>query len=74
MNNVSAFLTADAHRLPILKPFDVVDLSDLVNDLWDVQEILAQVGTRIAGKRISPHEQLKLVSLSLRLWIRERLS
>jgi SAM-dependent methyltransferase len=37
------FLTADAHRLPILKPFDVVVLSDLVNDLWDVQEALVQV-------------------------------
>src|SRR5947209_2757153 len=38
-----SFFPGDAHRLPAFKPFDVVVLSDLVNDVWDVQEIFSQV-------------------------------
>ncbi|HOM29462.1 MAG TPA: glycosyltransferase [Deltaproteobacteria bacterium] len=34
------FLCADAHALPIEETFDVIVLSDLVNDLWDVQAVL----------------------------------
>ena len=34
------FVEADAHRLPIRGEFDVIVLSDLVNDLWDVQRVL----------------------------------
>lgn len=56
------FLTADAHRLPILKPFDVVVLSDLVNDLWDVQEALTQV-----RRVLSPRGRVVLNHFS-RLW------
>jgi len=56
------FLTADAHRLPILKPFDVVVLSDLVNDLWDVQEALVQV-----RRVLRPRGRLVLNHYS-RLW------
>ena len=38
------FLHADAHDLSTLKEtFDVIILSDLVNDLWDVQRVLEQV-------------------------------
>ncbi len=43
------FLQADAHELPDLKglaegePFDVVILSDLINDAWDVQRLLARL-------------------------------
>ena len=36
-----AFLHADAHELSALEEtFDVIILSDLVNDLWDVQRVL----------------------------------
>jgi SAM-dependent methyltransferase len=39
-----AFLEADAHDLSALDgSFDVIILSDLVNDLWDVQAVLSQV-------------------------------
>jgi SAM-dependent methyltransferase len=31
---------ADAHALPIRTTFDVIILSDLANDLWDVQRVL----------------------------------
>jgi len=36
------FVCADAHTLDIEGPFDVIILSDLVNDLWDVQTVLTQ--------------------------------
>ena len=39
-----AFLHADAHDLSDLhEKFDVIILSDLVNDLWDVQSVLKQL-------------------------------
>ena len=34
------FIRADAHRPPMQSTFDVIILSDLVNDVWDVQLIL----------------------------------
>jgi SAM-dependent methyltransferase len=36
-------LEQDAHNLSVEGPFDVVILSDLVNDLWDVQGVLDRV-------------------------------
>ena len=38
------FLHADAHDLNLSEKFDVIILSDLVNDLWDVQTVLQEVG------------------------------
>ena len=37
------FITADLHTLDLSETFDVVILSDLVNDVWDVQAVLEQV-------------------------------
>jgi SAM-dependent methyltransferase len=40
------FVQADAHELEILgaeEPFDVVILSDLINDAWDVQRLLLRI-------------------------------
>ncbi len=37
------FLEQDAHELDLEGPFDVIILSDLVNDLWDVQAVLERV-------------------------------
>jgi SAM-dependent methyltransferase len=37
------FVTQDVHGLDVAGPFDVVILSDLVNDLWDVQAVLERV-------------------------------
>jgi SAM-dependent methyltransferase len=36
------FIHADAHSIPFDETFDVVVMSDLVNDLWDVQAALEQ--------------------------------
>jgi len=47
------FVCADAHRPAFKTTFDVIILSDLVNDLWDVQSVLsgtaafAHPGTRL---------------------------
>jgi SAM-dependent methyltransferase len=37
------FVQADAHVLPLCSSFDVIILSDLVNDVWDVQRVLEEV-------------------------------
>ena len=37
------FVHADAHALNLSEKFDVIILSDLVNDLWDVQTVLKNV-------------------------------
>jgi hypothetical protein len=37
------FIEADVHDLDVDRSFDVVILSDLINDLWDVQTVFEQV-------------------------------
>lgn len=37
------FIQADAHELALDQTFDAIILSDLVNDIWDVQDVLARV-------------------------------
>ena len=39
------FIQADVHELEIKEQFDVIILSDLVNDLWDVQAAFLNLGT-----------------------------
>ena len=54
------FIQADAHALPIQEKFDVIILSDLVNDLWDVQTALENV-----HRLCHPHTRLILNTYSL---------
>jgi len=48
-----SFIKADAHEIEIKEPFDTIILSDLVNDLWDVQSVFQKIrknthpGTRV---------------------------
>jgi len=62
------FLKADAHTIPLKCKFDIIILSDLVNDLWDVQRVLNQVsefshaGTRVI---LNFHNHLWRVPLSI---------
>jgi SAM-dependent methyltransferase len=56
------FLESDAHDLDIDRQFDVVILSDLVNDLWDVQAVLEKV-----ARVTHPRTRIILNSYS-RLW------
>ena len=47
------FIHADAHDLDLDETFDFVILSDVANDLWDVQRVLTQVSQLAeAGTRI----------------------
>jgi SAM-dependent methyltransferase len=62
------FVRADAHAVPLNCKFDVIILSDLVNDLWDVQRVLNQIhpfchpGTRIV---LNFHNHLWRIPLSV---------
>jgi SAM-dependent methyltransferase len=57
------FVQTDVHDLSGLKgPFDAVILSDLVNDLWDVQQVLAQ-----ARRLCSPRTRL-ILNCHSHLW------
>ena len=39
------FILADAHELNLNEKFDVIILSDLLNDLWDVQTVFEQIAS-----------------------------
>ncbi len=56
------FIQGDAHAVPLSGAFDVILLSDLVNDLWDVQTVFDEVA-RLAG----PHTRI-LLNVYSRLW------
>jgi ubiquinone/menaquinone biosynthesis C-methylase UbiE len=56
------FIQADAHDLSFNEKFDVIILSDLLNDLWDVQTVFEHL-TDLSG----PHTRIIINSYS-RLW------
>ena len=44
------FVHADVHKFPLAEKFDVIILSDLVNDLWDVQGALENLAPMIHAR------------------------
>jgi SAM-dependent methyltransferase len=56
------FVQADGHHLPLIGKFDLIILSDLLNDVWDVQAILAEVS------RLSSPSTRVVVNFYSRLW------
>jgi ubiquinone/menaquinone biosynthesis C-methylase UbiE len=57
------FIHADAHDLSALnESFDIIILSDLVNDLWDVQRVLEQI------KRLCTPRTRIIINFYSRLW------
>jgi SAM-dependent methyltransferase len=56
------FVQADAHGLPMAGDFDIIILSDLVNDLWDVQTVFEEVA------RLSGPQTRVLLNMYSRLW------
>ena len=57
------FIHADAHDISALnEKFDIIILSDLVNDLWDVQRVLEQI------KRLSTSRTRVIINFYSRLW------
>jgi len=66
------FIQADAHEVEFSEKFDVIILSDLVNDLWDVQRVLEKLrhfthpGTRLV---LNFYNNLWRVPLTLVKWL-----
>lgn len=64
-------IQADAHGLPLQGTFDVIILSDLVNDIWDVQAVLSSLhplchkGTRLVVNLFSNLWRLPLKIIQL---------
>jgi hypothetical protein len=56
------FIQADAHNLPIDQEFDYIILSDLLNDLWDVQLLFEQI------ENLSHSRTRVIINLYSRLW------
>jgi ubiquinone/menaquinone biosynthesis C-methylase UbiE len=56
------FIQADAHELGLDETFDVIILSDLVNDLWDVQTVIEQL------RKVSAPRTRVILNLYSKLW------
>ncbi len=56
------FRLGDAHRLELSETFDVIVCSDLVNELWDVQQVLEQ------ARRCSHASTRLILNSHSRLW------
>ena len=57
------FLDADSHELSMLEgPFDIIIVSDLIDDLWDVQKVFEQI-----ARLCQPRTRLIINSYS-RVW------
>ena len=56
------FIQADVHDLCLRETFDVIILSDLVNDLWDVQKALEEL------EAISNPRTRIIINCYSRLW------
>ncbi|KWT95093.1 glycosyltransferase [Candidatus Magnetominusculus xianensis] len=56
------FICSDAHFLNIEEKFDVVILSDLLHDLWDVEAVFNQI-----SRLTAPHTRI-MINVYSRLW------
>ncbi len=56
------FFSADAMNIGLQGPFDVIILSDLLNDLWDVQSVFNEV------RRLSHPRTRIIINVYSRLW------
>jgi ubiquinone/menaquinone biosynthesis C-methylase UbiE len=62
------FIQCDAHSISLNHTFDVIILSDLINDLWDVQIVLQEIGRLVTpGTRIIINTYSRLWELPLAL-------
>jgi ubiquinone/menaquinone biosynthesis C-methylase UbiE len=56
------FIQSDAHRISLDQKFDVIILSDLVNDLWDVQTVYNEIA------RLATSRTRLIINTYSRLW------
>ncbi len=69
------FVCADASDLELHETFDIIILSDLINDLWDVQDVLETARRHAApGTRIILNFYSRLWEIPLRLAQKMRLA
>jgi ubiquinone/menaquinone biosynthesis C-methylase UbiE len=69
------FIQNDGHHLSLKQKFDVIILSDLVNDLWDVQAVFKEIAQLSApGTRIIINTYSRLWELPLALAQRRNLA
>ena len=66
------FVEADAHALSFDEKFDVIILSDLVNDLWNLQKVLQQIA-RVSSPRTRVILNFYSRLWELPLWLAQRL-
>lgn len=55
-------IEADTHHIPLQEEFDFIILSDLLNDLWDVQQVFKQV------KKVSGKNTRIVINVYSRMW------
>ena len=56
------FIQTDVHHIPLNEPFDIIILSDLLNDLWDVQTVFEEI------HKISTSSTRVIINVYSRLW------
>ena len=56
------FIQADGHALPFSTTFDVIILSDLLNDVWDVQQLLGEI------TKVSHWDTRIIINVYSRIW------
>jgi ubiquinone/menaquinone biosynthesis C-methylase UbiE len=62
------FVSADAHNFELGETFDYIVCSDLLNDVWDVQDVFANIGRHChAGTRLILNSYSRLWELPRRL-------
>jgi ubiquinone/menaquinone biosynthesis C-methylase UbiE len=67
------FLQADAHHLCLDAEFDIVILSDLLNEVWDVQALFKEIGTVITPRTriiINSYSRLWEIPLAVAQWLK----
>ena len=62
------FIQADAHDFELDETFDVIILSDLLNDAWDVQTYSGTSGTGVCAAHPVAH-QLRTAACGNRRWV-----
>jgi SAM-dependent methyltransferase len=56
------FIQQDAHEITLDKTFDIIIISDLLNDLWDVQEVFQNI------KKVSNQHTRIIINFYSQLW------
>lgn len=67
-----SFLQADVHDLPLSERFDFIIISDLTNDLWDVETVFKQV-KKVAAPRSRVIINAQSPLWELPLWMAKRI-